>query len=248
MLGWFILGITLLSGFVLLGRWFSTATPKDILLAAKIIGLVALVGLFILLALSGRLAWAAAMVPAAVAWVLRFYSVARLAQRGFTAARNWSRMNEGSPSGKVSTVETTFLHMSLNHDNGDMSGRVVKGIYEGRELTSLAETEMRSFWEECRAGDAESVQVLEAYLDRMHPGWRAEDETQDADTGGAAFKAGAMSHDEALKILGLAPKADEKAIKAAHRRLMAGLHPDRGGSDYLAAKINQAKDVLLDQS
>jgi len=55
----------------------------------------------------------------------------------------------------------------------------------------------------------------------------------------------AMSRDEALKVLGLAPGAGDDDIRAAYRRLMQQNHPDKGGSDYLASKINQAKDVLL---
>ena len=56
---------------------------------------------------------------------------------------------------------------------------------------------------------------------------------------------GAMSRVEALDVLGLKPGASEDDIHAAHRRLMRMAHPDTGGSDWLASRINQARDVLL---
>ncbi len=92
----------------------------------------------------------------------------------------------------------------------------------------------------CR-GDAVSVALLETYRDRLHPGWRDEETAQEPSPAPSA----AMSAEEAWRVLGLAPGAGEAAIREAHRRLMKKLHPDQGGSDYLAAKINQAKDLLL---
>jgi curved DNA-binding protein CbpA len=56
-----------------------------------------------------------------------------------------------------------------------------------------------------------------------------------------------MSREEALAVLGLEEGASKEDIKAAHHRLIAQLHPDKGGSQYLAVKINQAKDILLDE-
>jgi DnaJ family protein C protein 19 len=58
----------------------------------------------------------------------------------------------------------------------------------------------------------------------------------------------AMSRDEALSVLGLKAGATADEVRAAYKRLMKDFHPDRGGSDYLAAQINQAKDVLLQDS
>jgi DnaJ-domain-containing protein 1 len=92
----------------------------------------------------------------------------------------------------------------------------------------------------------QSATLIEAYLDNLHPNWR-DDVQRDGGTGqghGSGSRA-AMSREEALDILGLSPGATEAEIRAAHRELMLKVHPDRGGSDYLAAKINMAKDVLL---
>jgi DnaJ homolog subfamily C member 19 len=57
-----------------------------------------------------------------------------------------------------------------------------------------------------------------------------------------------MTREEAYQVLGLEPGANEAAIRAAHHRLMRAAHPDSGGSDWLAARINQARDVLLSRS
>jgi hypothetical protein len=133
--------------------------------------------------------------------------------------------------------------MELDHDTGDMDGDVLAGEFKGRRVSSLSDRELQSLYMFCgRAGD-QSLALLEAWLHRNRTGWR--DQWQQYSTGSRPQQSGAMSKEEALSILGLKPGATETEIKAAHKRLMKEFHPDRGGSDYLAAKINQAKDVLL---
>ncbi len=111
------------------------------------------------------------------------------------------------------------------------------------ELVDLLQT--------CWVEDQPSAQVLEAYLEREHPDWRARvQEEAPGNAGGDGSRGprrgnGAMTREEALKILGLEPGASKQEIKAAHHRLISGLHPDHGGSTYLAAQINRAKDILL---
>ena len=107
--------------------------------------------------------------------------------------------------------------------------------------------DLLSLLRECRAEDEEGARLLEAYLDRLHPDWRDElgGERAGSSGSGARSTSGDMTVEEAYAILGLAPGADADAIKEAHRRLMVKLHPDHGGSDYLATKINRARDVLL---
>ena len=88
--------------------------------------------------------------------------------------------------------------------------------------------------------------LLETYLDRREPDWRAHAAGQGTDGAGQqAGAGGAMDEATACSILGLSPGASADEIKAAHRRLMTKLHPDHGGSSYLAAQLNQAKDFLL---
>ena len=156
-------------------------------------------------------------------------------------AQRW-RTNKrfGGPApqtGAANNVETTFLTMTLDHDSGRMTGSVKAGQFAGRDLATLALSELLALLQECQAADADSVALLEAWLDRAHPDWRAEP--------AAEPRSGAMTRAEALEILGLAEGADEDAIRAAHRRLMRSAHPDQGGSAWLAARINAARDFLL---
>ena len=141
------------------------------------------------------------------------------------------------PTGAANSVETAFLSMTLHHDSGRMTGSVKAGQFAGRDLATLTLSDLLGLLQECQAADADSVALLEAWLDRAHPDWRAEP--------AAEPRSGAMTRAEALEILGLAEGADEDAIRAAHRRLMRSAHPDQGGSAWLAARINAARDFLL---
>jgi DnaJ-class molecular chaperone len=86
---------------------------------------------------------------------------------------------------------------------------------------------------------------LEAYLDRVRSNWHDEMASDWARSEAPPPNAPDVTVEEAYEILGLQPDADEAAIRAAHHRLMKQVHPDHGGTDYLATKINRARDVLL---
>ena len=164
--------------------------------------------------------------------------------QGRRAARRFGRGAGEDPadpaSGDSSAVDTATLAMRLHHGSGRMTGRVRRGGFEGRDLADLGLPELLALLADCRAADAESVPLLEAWLDRVEPAWR------EAGPHGAAPPAGGpMTREEALAVLGLAEGVAEAEIRAAHRRLMRAAHPDQGGSDWLAARINQARDVLL---
>lgn len=146
------------------------------------------------------------------------------------------------PQGQSSTIRTEFLAMELDHDTGNMDGMVLKGMYAQRKLSSLYIGELLAVLSEC-GNDADSSQVLQAYMDRNHPAWR--DQSGREGSSNAVVDESAMTRPLALEILGLSESAGKSEIVKAHRHLMQKMHPDRGGSDYLAKKINNAKDYLL---
>ena len=134
--------------------------------------------------------------------------------------------------------------MELDHESGGLEGVVLAGRFEGKVLGALSQEELLALLADLRE-DAESRQLLETYLDGRFAAWR---EDAQADSGGRQARtpgAGAMTEQEAYQILGLEAGASAADIRKAHRRLMQRLHPDLGGSPFLAARINQAKDFLL---
>jgi DnaJ-domain-containing protein 1 len=146
-------------------------------------------------------------------------------------------------TGQVSHVQTDFLEMALDHDTGRMYGHVLAGSYQGASLDALDRAALMKLLGEV---DADSRDLLAAYLDRKEPGWR-EHAQRHAGTGSGTrpTSTGNMSEEEAYQILGLERGASAEEISRAHRSLIKKLHPDQGGTTYLAARINEAKDVLL---
>lgn len=149
-----------------------------------------------------------------------------------------------SPRNGHSHVRSAALEMELDHSSGAMNGMVLAGQHEGKELDQLSEDDLAGLRKEI-TNDGESLALLDAYLDRRLPGWRENGEFDPGAGQGSPSGSGPMSEQEAYEVLGLSPGAGADAIRKAHRRLMKTAHPDSGGSTFLAAKINEAKDVLL---
>jgi hypothetical protein len=152
----------------------------------------------------------------------------------------------GPKAARVSAARSATIEMRLDLDTGAISGSVLAGPYQGRALASLDRPECLRLLEICERDDPEGARLLETYLDRRFSGWREADEGQ-TEARRSAGGSGAMTRDEAYEVLGLAKGASAEEIIRAHRALMKKFHPDHGGSTALAARVNQAKDVLLDR-
>jgi len=230
---YFLLGLLALALILMAIRLFNQANPAALAHHIRIVGAVAAFAGAIFLMVRGTLIYAFPL--AAFGWWLL----------GGQGIGNWGGLGapNRSPSGQSSRVVTEHLEMELDHATGAMRGRVLKGFFAGRNIEDLRPVEVAHLWQDCRYSDPASAQLVEAFLDRIHPTWREDMARAEQDR--PRTPDGRMSTEEALDILGLEPGADEPAIRQAHRELMLKLHPDRGGSTYLAAKINEAKDTLL---
>ena len=244
MVSLFILGVAILIALLLLSRWYVVADPKTLLKSLKWLALTVLMMGIMWLAFSGKFMIAMAALPAALVWFARLFTGLRYIQMfrrvmGLGGAgAGWSNPNASggaAPQGG-SDVRTPYVAMHLDHTSGYMSGEVLHGRYIGRRVEDLNVDELCTLLSEAQ-GDADSVRILETYLDRRDADWRSRRQQAAPPSG--------MSRSDAFKVLGLQDGATPDEIKAAHRHLMSQVHPDVGGTDYLAQQINQAKDVLL---
>jgi DnaJ domain len=163
---------------------------------------------------------------------------------------DFSPAGGGSSKRRSTVARTAWVEMHLDFDSGQMRGYLLAGPYAGRDLGTMSRDECLQLYGACRAQDPDGARLLETYFDRRFTGWREADQGQgearrDAGRGGRSGTA--MTRDEAYEILGLPKGSGAEEVVRAHRSLMKKLHPDRGGSTALAARVNQAKDVLLDR-
>ena len=190
----------------------------------------------VMLAISGRMHWVGAAFTGLLVAARQLLPVLIRLFPMLASLRGRS----GPSAGRNSTVETGILRMQLDHDSGDLQGEVLMGSFQGWRLSEMDKSQLKQLRSYCASEDGDSLQLLDSYLQQRFPG-----ETHFENSQRTASTSATLNRSEALAILGLDENASDDDIQEAHRKLMQKLHPDRGGSDYLAAKINQAKDFLL---
>jgi len=270
-MSWLLIGIALFVGVGFFIRWMTEADPKDV----RKTGLFVIIILLLLLAgwllLTGKIAAMAGALAAAVPFLLRVLKLGflwPLFRRIFAASRRTARPGSfgkrSAGAGNTSEIKTEFLHMLLDLETGQMHGGVVSGRYAGTDLDSLGLDDLQLLYVECCSATDQSQAVLEAYFERRPDcaGWQnwqqadngpgdahaggngRDDETRSRDNKGNN-NATEMNADEAREILGVDANASRADINRAYKTQIKAVHPDHGGSDYLAAKINAARSLLL---
>jgi DnaJ-domain-containing protein 1 len=240
---YFFAGCAVLLLLILFGRLVVRMDPRTLAGALRKIGGAVILAAAGFLTLRGALPIA---IPLAV------FGLALVGMKGIGSPFGSARKS----AGQTSRVRTDRLEMELDHDSGRMDGRVLAGGLSGRALSSLTEKEVFELLDEFQTQRAQEAALIEAYLDWRLPGWRDQGSAEDGQPRGFAEEgpketprgrphASRMSTEEAYAVLGLDNGASEDDIRQAHRRLMMKMHPDQGGSTYLAARINEAKEVLL---
>ncbi|WP_119299628.1 DnaJ domain-containing protein [Dongia deserti] len=231
-----LLGLFILAGIIFMLRTYASADPAGLTRAVQRVAMIsaALGALLLLLRvpLGSVFVGIGAILPLTLRW--------RALWPVFGASPN-------QPAGKTSRIDTKHLRMALDHDTGAFDGLVLSGKHRDTLLSKLTLEQLLEVRADCLVDDPEGVPLIEAYLDRIHgASWRGATSGQQSSED-AAPKPGSttMTREEALQVLGLAPGATDAEIREAYHKLIRKLHPDHGGSDYLAAKLNQARDVLI---
>ena len=226
-------------------RWFTQVSPAAVKALLKRILLAGLVVVLLYLTVTGRLGWLVPVIGGLAALLAR--SLPHLIRFAPVLQRIWMHyrsMGPQSAQGNVSTVETEYLRMKLDHELGEISGEILKGRFSGQTLGDLDLQRLLELRDEVASLDHDAVALIESYLDRIYPNdWRKAQSSREQNARSDVHDR--MTREEAYEILGIAQDATSGEIIAAHRRLIHKIHPDRGGSDYLAAKINRAREILL---
>jgi hypothetical protein len=233
----FLLLLLLLYGL----RGFTRVPPALLAKVIRRFGGIAAIGAGLFLVVRGAVEPGMALLGAGL-WMLGFFNL-----KGPLGFRSVGR---GRRAAGMSRVRSAMIEMELDHATGALNGTVLAGPFEGRVLNSLARPQCQALWKLCRTDDPDGARLLEPYLDRRFPGWgEAGEEDGDARRAaggdGRPRRPGKMTEEEAYEVLGLRKGATRDDVARAHRALMKKLHPDHGGSTDLAARVNEAKEILL---
>ncbi|WP_169568590.1 DnaJ domain-containing protein [Sneathiella limimaris] len=230
MIGYFILGAALLFAFVLGGHAIANAKPGTLLKILRWTGLIGFAGAALFFALTGRFQIASGLFIASLFFL-----------------RNKPFFSSSSPSsGQSSDVNTEWLHATLDHDSGEMDATIKQGEFEGATLSQLSFEDLLKL-ETVLIKDQQSLAILQAYIDRNFERGSQHSHQEDASESTNTRQNNQMTKAEAYEILELEVGASLNEIRAAHRRLMKKFHPDHQGSAYMAAKLNEARDILTKQ-
>ncbi len=214
---------------------YKRLSPEQKKHALKLIAITVLVSGLLYMVLSGRLNWLIAAVGAMLPLIPR--AVRFIMGIGPTLLPFFRRYQQN----KQSSMQSSFLKLQMNMLTGELQGEVLQGKYAGQQLQQMPLQQLLEMLAEFRQQDTESAALLAAYLNRAHPDWNKDDQQQHDYT----YHDTDMTEQEARDILGVPADAKRDEIIRAHKHLMQKMHPDRGGSDYLAQQINRAKDTLL---
>ncbi|WP_315975007.1 DnaJ domain-containing protein [Microvirga yunnanensis] len=229
-----LLGILAVALLWWLAKSYTLTDPKSLARGAKAAAGIAALGAAVLLGVKGRFDMAL-LLGGFAAWALGWGAL--------NLPGPWSKLQQAR--GRFSRIRSAMIEMEIDHATGAVEGSILVGAFAGRRLSSLDPESLRRLYDECGAHDPQGVPLLEAYFDRRFAGWR-ENAQGDRDTRTRTqAHSGIMTKEEAYQILGLQPGASLDEIRKAHRTLMKKLHPDQGGTAYLAARVNEAREVLL---
>lgn len=237
--------LLLLTGLVayLFNRYRQLAVDKQ-KKAIRVLALLAFFGVLLGLLLTGKLNWVIAVVGGLLPLLPR---MARFFLGTWPSIRPFFQRYQQN---RQSSMHSRFVNLQIDMLSGALKGEVLEGEFAGQQLQVMSVEQLVQLLEYCQQHDAQSASLLMAYLDREHSGWRQEkagsyEQARSESAGSGMDSETIMSQEQAREILGVPEDAGKKQIIKAHKRLMQKLHPDRGGSDYLARQINRARDTLL---
>jgi len=232
----FLFGLMFLLALLAAARLFLRADPRRMARTIRFAGVLAGLIAGVALTLAGKAIIGIPLIVLCLPFLRR-------RTLGEGAPRNSRRQSaQASSSGGASGA---YLDLERDERTGVVSARVRAGRFAGMTLDALRREELFALAQELQANDARALRLVEPYLDRRAPGWRehlqGNGHARRRNTAGQ----GAMTEQEAYQILGLDPRAGPDEIRRAHRALMKKVHPDQGGSNHLASRVNQAKDLLM---